>query len=467
MQQSPGPDGKRHSRWAIIRNSYPELRTTTIKSWLDWFPEEHYGRFKWHPPPYEHHIRVGDLDMENYFIALDKPDDVKKMLSLELTGAFINEAREVPKAIVDAVSMRVGRYPSMKDGGPSWYGVIMDTNAPDEEHWWAIMSGAAPAPDYMTNEEKLLLVKPDTWEFYDQPPAMVPRREKGELVGYDLNPQRENANNLTPDYYPRIIQGKTATWIKVYVCNELGKVVEGRLVYSAHFLEGTHVVDELEPVPHVPLTVGVDFGLSPAAVIGQQVRGRWRVLKELIGRDMGATRFAPLLKSVLQTEFPGFRYNIWGDPAGDERAQTDENTPFRVFRSKGLPIRAAPSNDPELRLGAVTTVLDRMVEGKPAYQVSRTGCPVLVAGFTSGYVYSRITGTSSFTDSPVKNAYSHPHDAHQYMMLGGGEGRALVSGGEAAGKVTRMDRLADPFSRARSGKKRKNRAPAHFTPLSS
>ena len=64
---------------------------------------------------------------------MDRPEDVRKVLSLEYTGAFINEARELPKAVVDGITMRVGRYPSMKDGiGATWCGVVADTNAPDE-----------------------------------------------------------------------------------------------------------------------------------------------------------------------------------------------------------------------------------------------------------------------------------------------------------------------------------------------
>ena len=38
LEQEKSPDGIRHSRWAIIRNTNPQLRTTTIKTWLDWFP---------------------------------------------------------------------------------------------------------------------------------------------------------------------------------------------------------------------------------------------------------------------------------------------------------------------------------------------------------------------------------------------------------------------------------------------
>ena len=36
--QKAGKDGKRKSRWAVVRNTNPQLKTTTIKTWIDWFP---------------------------------------------------------------------------------------------------------------------------------------------------------------------------------------------------------------------------------------------------------------------------------------------------------------------------------------------------------------------------------------------------------------------------------------------
>lgn len=156
LLQKPNEDGKRRSRWAVIRNTNPQLRTTTIKTWLDWFPESDWGNFRW-SVPFTHHIKKGDLDVEVIFLALDRPEDVKKLLSLELTGIWVNEAREIPKSIIDACTMRVGRFPSMKDGGPSWYGVICDTNAPEEDHWWAIMAGDSVVPEHISREEALML----------------------------------------------------------------------------------------------------------------------------------------------------------------------------------------------------------------------------------------------------------------------------------------------------------------------
>src|ERR1700751_3262017 len=46
MEQWPNPStGLRHTRWGVVRNTYPDLKNTTVKTWLDWFPEELYGRF--------------------------------------------------------------------------------------------------------------------------------------------------------------------------------------------------------------------------------------------------------------------------------------------------------------------------------------------------------------------------------------------------------------------------------------
>ena len=203
LAQEPNSEGIRKSRWAVVRNTNPQLRTTTIKTWLDWFPEHIWGKMLWHPPPYTHHIKKGDLDMEVIFLALDRPEDVKKLLSLELTGVWINEAREIPKQIVDACTMRVGRFPSMKDGGPTWYGVIADTNAPDEDHWWPVMAGEAPLPDHVSREEAMMLIKPDTWRFFTQPGGMVANIDnEGNVQNYQKNPLAENLSNLTPNYYP-------------------------------------------------------------------------------------------------------------------------------------------------------------------------------------------------------------------------------------------------------------------------
>ena len=205
-EQQVGQDGKRRSRWAVIRNTNPQLRTTTIKTWLEWFPERVFGKFNW-SVPYTHKVEVGEVECEVIFLALDRPDDVDKLLSLDLTGVWVNEAREVSKAVVDGCTMRCGRFPSMKDGGPSWYGLIADTNAPSDDHWWPIMAGESPVPDYIPREEALMLAKPVDWKFFTQPSGMLEVMDEAgkEITGYRVNSKSENVSNLPADYYDKII----------------------------------------------------------------------------------------------------------------------------------------------------------------------------------------------------------------------------------------------------------------------
>jgi len=453
LQQKPNKDGIRRSRWAIIRNTNPQLRTTTIKTWLDWFPEDDWGRFHW-SVPYTHWIKQADLELEVIFLALDRPEDVKKLLSLELTGIWINEAREVPKSIIDACTMRVGRFPSMREGGPSWHGVIADTNAPEEDHWWPIMSGEVPVPDHIPMEQARMLVKPDNWSFYVQPAGMVEEQnDNGSVIDYKPNNKAENAKNMLKSYYPNLIRGKTKSWIDVYVMNRLGSIQEGKPVYPS-FLSETHIAKEEIPIADgVPLYIGIDFGLTPAAVFGQKVRGRWFIQSEIVAIDMGIVRFAELLRQEIATRFGNLEVNIYGDPAGDFRAQTDESTPFQILRGAGLKAFPAPSNSVDLRLESVSASLNKMVEGKPAFLIDRR-CASLIKGFEGGYSYKRMEVSGErYADKPDKNMYSHIHDALQYLMLGAGEGRNLISGQKQARSFNaRVD--FDVFNRKPKVKKR-------------
>ena len=424
--QEKSPDGKRKSRWAIIRNTNPQLRTTTIKTWLDWFPEETWGRFSW-SVPYTHKISKNDLELEVIFLALDRPEDVKKLLSLELTGIWINEAREIPKSIIDACTMRVGRYPSMRDGGPSWTGVIADTNAPEEDHWWPIMAGEVPIPDHISSEESRMLVKPDNWMFYTQPSAMLEEKDdEGRIDNYNPNPLAENKKHMMTSYYPNLIQGKTKSWIDVYVMNRLGHIQDGKPVYNM-FRADVHVAKEEIPVADgMPLFIGLDFGLTPAAVFGQKVRGRWLILQEIVAFDMGIVRFAELLRQEIAMRYANCEVNIFGDPAGDFRAQTDESTPFQILRGAGLKARPTHSNDVSLRLESVSGPLQRMVDGQSGVMIDYR-CKELIKGFEGGYHYRRMQVSGErYEDKPAKDRFSHIHDALQYLMLGSGEGRQVM-----------------------------------------
>lgn len=401
-QEQEPVHGKRRSRWAIIRNTYRELEDTTMNTWFDWFPTEATGEFKGIDKVHEIRIDLEDgttVEADILFRALDRPKDVKKLLSLELTGAWVNEAREVPRPVIDMLGGRVGRFPSQRGGGPTWSGVIMDTNPPDQDHWW-----------FRLFEE----VRPEDWEIFKQPSGM--------------SEAAENLHNLPGgiEYYKRQMGGKDDEWISVYVHGDYGFVSDGKPIYP-EFHDNSHVGD-VEADPSLTLYIGVDFGLTPAATFGQQdALGRWIVVDELIAEDMGAVRFAEELRRKLQTDYRGYTVEIWGDPAGEQRSQVDESTPFQIFRTQGLDARPAPSNDFTKRREAVAATMRRHIDGS-AGMVLSPRCRTLRKGLGGGYCYRRIqvAGDERYHDKPDKNRFSHVCDAQQYMMLGAGEGDTVI-----------------------------------------
>lgn len=393
QQQKPSPDGLRRSRWAIIRNTYPELKTTTLKTWGGWCPLQ-YGKLT-QDSPITHYIKTRDLDVEVLFMALDKPDDLKKLLSLELTGAWINEAREAPKEILDALTGRVGRYPSRLDGGCTWSGIILDTNPPDDQSWW-----------YKADREDT----PQGWQFFQQPAGD--------------GPEGENLENLPENYYSRIKSGKDEDWIKVYVRGEYGYVTEGKPVFPMYRDRVHCAPSAFNPVPGIALEIGVDFGLTPAAAIGQKLPdGRWLAIDEVTTDNCGVTRFSEQLAKYLRSFYPDFMVGHgWGDPAGNAR-DGDERTCFELMNQNvDWVTKPAPSNDLTMRLECVIGTLNRMVDGNPGIIISPK-CIKLRKGFTGGYHYRAVkTGNGvQFHDKPAKNDFSHIHDAFQYLLLGGGE----------------------------------------------
>jgi len=309
------------------------------------------------------------------------------------------------------------------------------------------MSGEVPVPDHISQEEARMLVAPDNWKFYTQPAGMVAVKDgDGNVLDYEPNKEAENQKNMMSSYYPNLIRGKTKSWIDVYVMNKLGQINEGKPVYQM-FAPDMHVAKEEIPVAAgVPVFIGLDFGLTPAAVFGQRVRGRWLLLQEIVAFDMGIVRFAELLRTEIATRYSGCDVNIIGDPAGDFRAQTDESTPFQILRGAGLTARPASSNDVSLRIEAVAGTLNRMVDGKSGLLIDPR-CKELIKGFEGGYGYRRMQVSGErFDDKPDKNRFSHIHDALQYLMLGGGEGRTVLNQGQVARPFT-MKREFDIFTR--------------------
>ena len=403
-KQQPNKQGIRKTRFAVIRNSYRELLDTTIQTYFDWIPRD-LGTYKVSDMVHIIDELLPDgtrLYCEVMFRALDRPDDVKKLLSLELTGAFINESRHIPRQIFDMLMGRIGRYPSKREGGPTWYGVWMDTNPPDVDHWI-----------YKMFEE----TRPSSWSVYHQP--------SGESEG------AENIENLPDGYYQNMQPGKDQEWINVYVHGRYGFVQDGKPVYPQYH-DDIHFTAQPLKVISKTLYVGLDFGLTPAAVILQRApSGQWQALEELVTEDMAALQFGPELQRMLfQREYRGVTFEIWGDPAGTEQAQSDKKTPFEILNAMGIDAMPVDdrSNDTEIRRNAmVQNLITNVIGGEPGFLIGPK-CPTLRKGLAGGFKFRRVqvANAERYVDKPDKNRYSHVCEACEYGLLGAGEGHTLL-----------------------------------------
>lgn len=444
MMGVPKTQGKRRSRWLVTRNSYPDLEESTIKTWLEWFPEKLYGRFMW-TPPYTHMMRFGDVEADVVFEAFKGEEDIPSLKSREYTGIWVNEAQFYTRKFIVALYERTGWFPI--PGGPKF--LQMDMNAPPLGHWVPMMRGDVPLPEEMDERERRALRKPDDWEFMVQPAWFVEKLDaQGRVDEYQINPKAENLNIVGERAVYELLDGRTQDEIDSDLMNRVTIMTKGKPVFPM-FRRETHVAKgQVEPLDGHVIQIGLDFGRTPAAVIGQCVAGRWFILAELIGDNVGATTFAPTLKRYLTTRFPGFQFRFWGDPAGGFKGQESEKTAFDIFKANGLDIRPADTgNRLRVRIEAVSDVLNRLVNGLPALLIS-PNCPALTTSMSGGYVFKRktVSGAPIYDEEPAKNEHSHVADALQYLLVGGGEARVMLGRSERKGIIRTLPRT-DEFGR--------------------
>ncbi|MCK8785223.1 hypothetical protein M0638_12590 [Roseomonas sp. NAR14] len=419
--------GKRFRRTLVVRNTLKQIKDTVLPTKRLVMPEKTWGATLISGRP-RHHIRMPGVDWEILFYGLDDPDSaLEDLKSLEISDAYVSEARYVDRQIIVALVERVGRYPPVAWGGCTQPQVLGDTNPPEMGSWLSVISGQAPMPEGLSREDRMSMVKPADWEFHLQPSAVIEERdEAGEVTGYVPNPEAENLRFLPAGYYADKIGGRTKAEIDTELGNKPGAKRAGKAVWPQFRVE-LHGKRDLEPVRGHEILVGVDFGRTPAAAIGQCVFGQWRVLREIVTESMGAREFGRALKRSLAQWFPAWDYAVWGDPAGENMEQSDDVSPFLAMRAEGIRIIPAPgNNDWVVRRDAVGEVLQQLLDGRPRFLIDQGACPVLTAAMGGQYAYPRIQGSQDrYADRPLKNRFSHVADACQYLILGGGEGRAL------------------------------------------
>lgn len=198
-----------------------------------------------------------------------------------------------------------------------------------------------------------------------------------------------------------------------------GKAVYGDFNRALHVRKGV-----IAPEPGIPLILGVDFGLTPAMIIAQMVGRQLRILHEFIETDGAIDKLGTAVWNHLTVQYLPWLHGAdkiycYIDPAGFQRAQTDARTCADVLRKIGFPnVRPGPV-DWESRRSSVDNFLTKTYGEGPAFLISEHGCPVTIEGFGGGYRYPENAMEIEPTKiRPLKNKYSHPHDALQYLAAG-------------------------------------------------
>lgn len=404
LQAKSPIDGIRRSRCVIVRSTMPQLRDTTIKSFNYWFKDGQAG--KWMATDKNFILRFGDVECEVMFRPLDTPDDVDRVLSLEVTFAIVDEFVQIPQEIIEALSARCGRYPPEIEGGATNWGMWGASNPGQESDWW-----------YAFLEDQGLLEEgqdPSNWTYFKQPSGYA----DGDKKKYD-GKFCENIANLPGKemYYVNLAKGKTEHWIKQFIEVAWGYSMQGKPVYPQFNAELHFSRKPLQYNPRRPLLVGYDPGLAGSGwVLGQydDSVGRVAILREIVMTDYATDRaISEKLKPMIASQFRGADVIICPDPASQNRAQGQTGSSVMTELKKNFQVQYSNDNSIDSRVGSAQHYMMRLTGEGPALIIDPS-CVQLKRALQSGYRYA-VNKEGTKSAEPVKNKHSHVADAFSYL----------------------------------------------------
>jgi hypothetical protein len=409
MTQTKAPDGFRYTRYAIVRQTLKQLKDTVLKDCQSWLA----GLGEWRVSENTFHLDFSDVRSEWVFIPLENAEDQARLLSMQLTGAWLSEMIEMNYDVIPPISGRIGRYPSANRGAPSWLGIIADTNMPVELSDWF---------NFMAHP-------PSSWQVFIQPSGIAPEAENLAHLF-----QTDDTKSLPVDHADRLVQGRKYynqflemygsdhPWVKRYVYAQYGDDPSGEAVFKASFKPSFHIAPDTLVIPGYPLVVGQDFGRNPWSLICQVDHlGRLLVHEEVSANNTGLEKHVEqaLRPRLYSEKFIGSKIILVGDPSGVAQGTIAEETSFEALKRMGLPCFPAPSNDIDTRLRAVEALLGKQVNGGPALVINGKGCPWLARAMSGGYRYKKHKDGAlrAIPEKFDKEGFSHVADCLQYVAL--------------------------------------------------
>ena len=427
--QQPDAQGVRYTRWVVVRNTFEVLKRATMATAKNAIPETLLRYTEGNSPSAKGRFSLSDgtqVDMQIDFLAVDTVDVLGKVLGYDFTGGVLDEVSELEEEIMFAIARRAGRYPPSNIAPCTWSGAFGATNGPIKTHWlYKWYQGGTEE----FNKIRATIERESGRKFFtlhQQPPALL--RPDSEHDEWRPNPLAENVQNLPCkyNYYFNMLGGDEQK-IAAYVEGKFANLSLGRVVFP-EFSRDRNVIakDKIPPLNGHPVVLGADFGRTPAVLLGAETPdGTLVIIKEIVGTDMSVDKlFDDYVLPVMTSDYRRSKiYDAWGDPAGSVGGQATEASPFSIIQSKGIPIRAATTNNQlGVRLDAVRWFLERTgPRGRPKLLVSDE-CTYLINAMAEGYVFEEARGNGKIgQDIPTKSHVdwvSDICDALQYLCLG-------------------------------------------------
>lgn len=445
----------RRSRFAFIRDTYPNLDRNTIPSWWKIVPK-HIGQWVGSSPRVHRFamtlrqdesgrpIDIAQVEVEFRAIGNETVEDALR--GLEVTAAFINEADRTNADILQFLAGRVGRFGDLDPTLVVDPQIILDLNGADDDNWCykvliaeELDAGVAAALSELMGGRKLI-------EYFEQPEAVD---ENG-----NVNPRAENLPNLPKGYYERQFALAKSRGDLQYIDRMLRSrftpLRNGMAVFP-EYVDKIHS-GTFEPVPGLPLLVWADQGLLGAVLIAQAVKGQLRILDEIsnvfesdddeiVVQRMGGDALGSTVRNLLAERYPGYELiDAVCDPAGAAGEGAINFKSWRQDFQKGLGRRVrkakVPRNAIGPRLKAVRNRLNMVFGAERGILIHRR-CKMLRKAFMTKYYYARVragSGDGHYTDQPVKvQGYGDLMDACQYGCFEYDRAPQLAAGSSLVG----------------------------------
>ncbi len=428
----------RKARIGVIRESYPSLKSTTLKSWFNIVPESE-GKFLW-SAPFTHAFRKilrrdaegrpsDVLEIEFEFRAIGDQTVEEACRGWEVNAVIVDEADLQPSDLVPFLTGRVGRFSDLDASRVVDPQIILSMNMPDIENH-AYQLAMDKEMEGLTEQDRRDLAEAlgerVLVETFVQPGGMEPDAENIHNLpgGRGYYVLQVAANRHKPGYVDRMVHNKPVPLM-------FGKPVNAEFAYTGH-------VRECPWEKRRPLIVGIDQGLYAAAVALQRdVQGQIRTLLEVVNLaqggkvllKVGPSAFGRKLRQALLERFPGIQpeqIRFVCDPAAFAAGDREDSEHDWVLACQAAlklgRIHKAKSNRQGLRNEAIWQAQSR----RGGYLVDPS-CRHLIKAHSGGYRYQKEemgTGELRGHLEIADTIYTHVADAEQYAAL---EGEHVIS----------------------------------------